>query len=291
MKIKKILFYIFIYPICFLNIYGITHKYVTTDIIGGVSSTPHSIIKELTPAINFTATVKVETKTTFKNQYIDLREWKYSSPYFITVENIFAENNSSKIGRYKVRANKSQEDNNSIEFAVSGRLNFDWKKAKTTSKMIVKIGEVYTKDRNYLGDVLINLDSLNLISSIKINVLQHLNFGTVVAGASSDTRKGVGEPAIVEVYGVSGEDVKLTIPNSTSIVNSNGDSIPVNLRFRDKSESEGNNQVTVRNIVQKTKNREIGKTDKIFIDGMIKTKKNSVGEYKGTFTVRAEYDY
>ena len=75
------------------------------------------------------------------------------------------------------------------------------------------------------------------------------------------------------------------------IKNSKGDSLLVNLRFRESTQlkEEGQNKSIVKKVLSKGSKYDIGKTDLIEI-GSVATRKGNEGNYKGLFTVRVEYE-
>ncbi len=280
-KVIRILFFILIYLMSFAGAYSIVNKDVTTTVIGKISTEPSVVIEGVTPSVKLT--VRVRVKANSRNAKVSLKDWKFKNDisYFI-LEDV---RNESGGGRFFIDFDNSNE----AEFTASGNLIIDWKKMKTNP--ILKLAEVHSgkgKDENYIGDILISLrENLNFVSSLKVHVLQDMDFKTIIAGQTADTKENMRNPAVIEVEGEKNKNVIITLPEpQKEISNKNGDSLIVNFRFR-----ESGNQEILKNINQMNGKELTGKTEPVIIDGNVKTKPSSSGTYTGTFTVRAEYEY
>lgn len=290
-KINRIFICFFVYLICFVNI---SAKDYQADIIGNLYLS-EPVIEGITPRVNFSVKLRVESDGAGNNQYIDLKEWKWNnvSNPFITVENLKNESGSSN----KVFFKEKGETLEAVEFTLSGSFLFDWNNKDKFGNR-VKIGEMYSGNGNgnnsFLGNVYLNLgkDDIEIVSSLGVKVLQDMDFGTIIAGTTGDTHTS-GNPAKVEVKGLMDSDVKIIIPQNTLITNERNEFLTVALSFEEKEKilAEGNNQSTVRKVKNKIGERNVGTTDEVAIHGRVKTSKNSRGIYTGEFKVRVEYDY
>ena len=295
MKIKKIgknLIYLFIYLI-----YSIS---INADEFWAIPNTSiylnEPIIEGITTRVNFSARVTVISDRVVKGQYIDLKNWKWtvSDNSFVIAENLKLENENSSRDRIFFKNEGDIVDDN-IEFTITGVLRINWKYANNSFDR-VKIGEMQVnqegKNQNF-GNVYLKIDdNIDLVSSLKVNTIQNMDFGTIIAKTVGDTSSS-GQPAIVEVKGLMNRDVKVIIPQTTEIYNDKSkDSLIVMLNFRDKNNlsTKGNEQSITKPISIKTEGN-LGKTENIVIDGKVQTKENSRGFYKGQFKVRVEYDY
>lgn len=283
MKIRKIigiLFCILIYQMSFSGISIIEDKNIKTKLVR-IDTNPQSII--IGKTTNVSVTIEAEVTSSFYSDdlLIYLKDWKFNnSSFYFTLSDI---TNAGDGGRFDVYFDK----NNTVNLKVSGTLVIDWDKMNTNP--ILKIGEVRNGKGNgsqYYGDVLINLkEVLNFVSSLKIRVLKHMDFGTVIAGQSKEAKT----PAEIVVEGVRGSEVKIEIPTSTIIRNEKGNEIKVNLYFKENSTTNGTKSVITKNI-DVVVNEDISRTEPVIINGNLITKKDDSGLYTGTFTVRAEYE-
>lgn len=261
-KVIRILFFILIYLMSFAGAYSIVNKDVTTTVIGKISTEPSVVIEGVTPSVKLT--VRVRVKANSRNAKVSLKDWKFKNDisYFI-LEDV---RNESGGGRFFIDFDNSNE----AEFTASGNLIIDWKKMKTNP--ILKLAEVHSgkgKDENYIGDILISLrENLNFVSSLKVHVLQDMDFKTIIAGQTADTKENMRNPAVIEVEGEKNKNVIITLPEpQKEISNKNGDSLIVNFRFR-----ESGNQEILKNINQMNGKELTGKTEPVIIDGNVKTK-------------------
>lgn len=286
-KIKKHMILLWLYFLVFISIQG-----VQTDIISFHCN--DAIIERVTTRAEFSAKLRVRTDSGVKNQYIEFKELKgYEESNFIKVENICIMGNNSNYIKFLKDKDGNLKD--TLEFTIKGNLVFYWDKAKDKWLKQVRLGKVYYRlDQNSkeVGTVDIRLDNLNIISILRVNIKKNMDFGTIVAGQKADTREALRSSAQLEIEGASGTKVKVTIPQTTEIKNRLGDSLLVNLRFRDsyKSKNESCYKSITKEILSKNLRGNIGKTDLIEIDGSIATKRESLGNYKGVFTVRVEYE-
>ncbi len=292
-KLSKILFCLFIYMSFFISAYSVHKEDVYSEVI--TFSTNNSIIEGKTGIINFSARVKVTPNIVIKHQYLRIEDDDVSSDKFIKAIEVRNQHANNHVN-FK---NDKEENTKSVELNITGKLIFDWTKFNKNSSMIIKIAGMYAGNGNAdkahkIGNVYINLgDYINIISSLKVNVKEHMDFGTIIAGQKADTSEPSRTPAKIEVEGIINKNVKIMIPETTDIKNESGDTLKVNLRF-------GNGEMTKReksyltvqkNLNQKSGKENIGITETVVINGALQTKQSSRGNYKGAFTVRVEYEY
>lgn len=284
-EIKNLIFLIFIYLLTFSLL-----RAAQTDIISFYTN--EAIIEGVTPRVEFAANLRVKTNKIGNNQYIDLKYFQhYNKNSFIQCENIQVVGASSNILKFQKEKNGAIKD--ILEFRIKGELIFHWKRYKKNQHKHIRLGKVYliiNHNKKEVGKIDIVLDDLNIVSLLKINVKNHMDFGTIIAGKRADTREAERNPARLEIEGTTGKRVKITIPQTTKIENGNGDALDVELRFREKSKQEGANKSIVKEILYENSKNDIGKTDVIEIDGSVTTRRQSHGNYKGIFTVRVEYE-
>ena len=135
----------------------------------------------------------------------------------------------------------------------------------------------------------INLSDLDPIANIKVEVIDDMDLGTVFSGEKLSTKNvnSNGTPAKIRIEGENNKKIKISIPESMSIVNSKNDTLAVKLGFRENNS----------NVLEKTLNSNTGKIkddqtiilDDVLIDGECQSNKNSNGTYEGSFIVRVEY--
>lgn len=253
-----------------------------------------AIIEGITTRVGFSARLRVKTDSGANNQYVDLKRVQdYEKNKVIKVEKInIMETNST---RMKFPKDKNGNLIDTLEFNINGNLVFHWNNIKKGYSKRITIGTVCSMIGNKkveVENIDINLENLNIISILKVKVKKNMNFGTIIAGEKADTRESSRTPAQIEVEGVSESNVKITIPQKVEIKNSKGDSLLVNLRFREPTQlkEEGQNKSIVKKVLSKGSKYDIGKTDLIEIDGSVATRKGNEGNYKGLFTVRVEYE-
>lgn len=253
-----------------------------------------AIIEGITTRVGFSARLRVKTDSGANNQYVDLKRVQgYEKNKVIKVEKInIMETNST---RMKFPKDKNGNLIDTLEFNINGNLVFHWNNIKKGYSKRITIGTVCSMIGNKkveIENIDINLENLNIISILKVKVKKNMNFGTIIAGEKADTRESSRTPTQIEVEGVSESNVKITIPQKVEIKNSKGDSLLVNLRFREPTQlkEEGQNKSIVKKVLSKGSKYDIGKTDLIEIDGSVATRKGNEGNYKGVFTVRVEYE-
>lgn len=253
-----------------------------------------AIIEGITTRVGFSARLRVKTDSGANNQYVDLKRVQgYEKNKVIKVEKInIMETNST---RMKFPKDKNGNLIDTLEFNINGNLVFHWNNIKKGYSKRITIGAVCSMIGNKkveVENIDINLENLNIISILKVKVKKNMDFGTIIAGEKADTRESSRTPAQIEVEGVSESNVKITIPQKVEIKNSKGDSLLVNLRFREPTQlkEEGQNKSIVKKVLAKGSKYDIGKTDLIEIDGSVATRKGNEGNYKGLFTVRVEYE-
>ena len=253
-----------------------------------------AIIEGITTRVGFSVRLRVKTDSGANNQYVDLKRVQgYEKNKVIKVEKInIMETNST---RMKFPKDKNGNLIDTLEFNINGNLVFHWNNIKKGYSKRITIGTVCSMIGNKkveVENIDINLENLNIISILKVKVKKNMDFGTIIAGEKADTRESSRTPAQIEVEGVSESNVKITIPQKVEIKNSKGDSLLVNLRFREPTQlkEEGQNKSVVKKVLSKGSKYDIGKTDLIEIDGSVATRKGNEGNYKGLFTVRVEYE-
>lgn len=286
-NIRNYIFLIFIFLFTPLITQG-----VQTDILSFHCN--EAIIEGITTRVEFTANLRIKTDNLRDNQYVDFNNLQGQlKNNFIKCENIQILGKSSNIISFQKDKNNNIKD--TLEFRIKGNLIFYWSKYKNNYSKVIRLGKIYTKinqERKEIGVIEIILDNLNIVSLLKVNIKNHMDFGTIIAGQKVDTREAGRTPARIEVEGASRKKVKIVIPQTTKIENNRGDILTVDLNFREreKSKQEGAKKSIVKNILNETSKRGVGKTDTIEIDGSIITKRQSLGNYKGVFTVRVEYE-
>ena len=275
----KYLLFLGIFLLTFLSI-----RATTTDVLSFYTNKP--IIAGITTRVEFIADLRVKSKNINKNKYICFEDCeKYNRNPFIKSENI------KILGKNSTSINFS-DNRDTLEFRIKGTLIFYWNKYNKNYPKKITLGKIYSNKKE-IGTIDIILDRLNIISILKINVKNHMNFGTIVAGQKASTREFSRIPAEIEVVGTSEQIVKVTIPTSTEIKNNSGDSLLVNLKFRENQNIKNSygKESIIKNILFKNSKNGIGKTNPIKIDGSIVTKQKNCGIYKGTFIIRVEYEY
>ncbi|WP_293958745.1 DUF4402 domain-containing protein [uncultured Fusobacterium sp.] len=283
-KISSYMILFLIFLLTFIHIQA-----VQTDILSFYCN--ETIIERVTTRAEFRANLRVRTDSIAENQYIGFKDLKgYDKNSFIKVENVRVLGTNSD----KIKFEKDENGNikDTLEFNIKGNLVFHWNNEKNSNLRQVKLGKVYQKLNSISnGDVEIILDNLEITPILKVNVTNHMDFGTIVAGQKADTKEPWRTPAQLEIEGASGKNVKILIPQTTEIKNQEGDRILVDLRFRNKVEvKEGNNKSITERIKDKGSGDSIGKTDTVVIDGSVTTEKENHGNYKGMFIVRVEYE-
>lgn len=289
MKFKRNNYIIFIlgYLLIFISVQAIQ-----TDMLS--FNCNEAIIEGITTRVGFSARLRVKTDSGANNQYVDLKRVQgYEKNKVIKVEKInIMETNST---RMKFPKDKNGNLIDTLEFNINGNLVFHWNNIKKGYSKRITIGAVCSMIGNKkveIENIDINLENLNIISILKVKVKKNMDFGTIIAGEKADTKESYRTPAQIEVEGVSESNVKITIPQKVEIKNSKGDSLLVNLRFREPTQlkEEGQNKSIVKKVLSKGSKYDIGKTDLIEIDGSVATRKGNEGNYKGLFTVRVEYE-
>lgn len=291
-KLSKILFCLFIYMSFFISAYSAAIENVYSEILSFSTNDP--VIEGKTGRIGFSAIIRVTPSTVTKHQYLTIEEENISSR-FLNVIDLKNKNGNHHIN-FKVNGNTAEE---SLELNLTGTLVFNWAEFNKNSQMQIKIGSIYVGVGNInkadkIGNVYINLgDYINIISSLKVNVKEHMDFGTIIAGQKADTSEPSRTPAKIEVEGTINRNVIIMIPETTDIKNESGDTLKVNLRFRngEMTKREKSYLTVKKNLNQKNGKENIGITETVVINGALQTKQSSRGNYKGAFTVRVEYEY
>lgn len=291
-KLSKILFCLFIYMSFFVSAYSAAIENVYSEILSFSTNDP--VIEGKTGRIGFSAIIRVTPSTVTKHQYLTIEEENISSR-FLNVIDLKNKNGNHHIN-FKVNGNTAEE---SLELNLTGTLVFNWAEFNKNSQMQIKIGSIYVGVGNInkadkIGNVYINLgDYINIISSLKVNVKEHMDFGTIIAGQKADTSEPSRTPAKIEVEGTINRNVIIMIPETTDIKNESGDTLKVNLRFRngEMTKREKSYLTVKKNLNQKSGKENIGITETVVINGALQTKQSSRGNYKGAFTVRVEYEY
>lgn len=216
-----------------------------------------------------------QLETNSNNSFINLAELKITNISGTKVGNkIYFKNTTNGEGLQE------------IKILVEGEFVFNWLN-QSREKENIKIGYINSS----INPVYLNLDTKELkpIHSLKIKVLNNMNLGKGVAGEKLSTKES-GEPANLSIEGEENKSINIYIPSSTTIKNSNNDTLTVNIRFRDN-----NSQELIRRLSSNSKNTyRVGNdgrviTKDILIDGETQTKKTSRGVYRGFFTVKVEY--
>lgn len=289
-KLNKILLGLFIYVSFFTLISDTAKGEIYSEIIH--FSTNESIIDGKTGRIEFSARIRVTSDTKAQNQYLQLFEDNSSANYFIkSIIRADKTRNGSKIW-FK---NDRQDITDTVEMNITGTLIFNWEKMRKSSRMVTRIGAVYVENGNEskkIGNIDIDLGKdIKIISTLKVNVKEHMNFGTIIAGQRADTSTSMGTPTKVEIEGVAERNVKITIPGTVILKNESGGKLTAELRFgnKEKSSREKNSQTIEKKLEQRSGEKNIGTTD-IEINGKLSTNQKDRGNYKGTFIVRVEYE-
>lgn len=291
-KIKKILFCLLIYMSFLTLVYSAAIENVYSEILSFSTNDP--IIEGKTGRIGFSAIVRVTPSTVTRYQYLAIEEENISSR-FINVIDLKNKNGNHHIN-LKVNGNIVEE---SLELNLTGTLVFNWTEFNKNSQMLIKIGSIYVEEDNInkadkIGNIYINLgDYINIISALKINVKENMDFGTIIAGQRADTKESSRTPAKIEIEGIINRDVKIMIPETVTIENEEKDVLEVKLSFgnAERTKKEKNYLAIEKNLNQKSGKENIGTTETVVINGLLQTKKHSRGNYKGVFTVRVEYEY
>ncbi|WP_294655563.1 DUF4402 domain-containing protein [uncultured Fusobacterium sp.] len=286
-KIDKYIILFLGYLLTFISIQA-----VETDVLSFHCN--EAIIEGITTRVGFSANLRIKTDSGAENQYIDFENFKgYNSSHFIKAENVKVMGTNSSYLKFSKDKDGNLRD--TMEFSVDGNLIFHWNKMKNRYSKQVRLGKVYyriNQNSREGGNIDIEIDNLNIISILKIVVKKDMDFGTIIAGEKADTRESNRTPAQIEIEGVKGNNVKISMPKNTEIKNGRGDSLTVNLRFRENAneKDEGGKKTLIKKISSNVPKGNIGKTDLVEIDGSVVTKKVSEGNYKGIFTVRVEYE-
>lgn len=291
-KIKKILFCLLVYMSFLTLTYSAAIENVYSEVLSFSTNDP--IIEGKTGRIGFSITIRVTPSTVTKHQYLTIEEENISSR-FVNVIDLKNKNGNHHIN-FKVNGNTVEE---SLELNLTGTLVFNWAEFNKNSQMLIKIGGIYVGEGNInkadkIGNVYINLGGyINIISALKINVKENMDFGTIIAGQRADTKEPSRTPAKIEVEGVINRDVKIMIPETVAIENEEKDTLEVKLSFgnAERTKREKNYLVIEKNLNQKSGKENIGTTETVIINGLLQTKNSSRGNYKGAFTVRVEYEY
>lgn len=261
--------------------------YTKGDVISGATSRIDFEISEVT----------IRAKNNTKGTFFKADDIKTANENFIKGENLKIANISKGTGNGNYVYFKDNENNSidTIKFSLKGTLIFNWKENNKKPNLAIGYrGEENNirKASNTNNYITINLSDVKPITLLKINVVQDLNLGKGIAGSALDTSSmGSGSPAIVESTGEYGKNVKFEILNPenikiTSIKNSQ-DSLKVDVWFESSNISK---TIIKRNLNEKTSDAYVGKVSDIKIHGRCQSNANSRGIYKGSFTVRVEYD-
>lgn len=181
-------------------------------------------------------------------------------------------------------------DSDTIKFALSGKLTFNWPIYNTNPDFNIIIGYRAKNDEVNKNPIPLNLKSdIEVVTPLNLKVAEDMNLGKGIAGNALDTSRGDGHPAKIEATGERGKNVKFKIinPNDIKITNSKGNSLNVNVWFEENKQVE-----LVRNLREKSTGNSLyeGKVSDIKIHGRCQSEPTSRGKYTGSFTVRVEYN-
>lgn len=280
-KKQLIIFFLFIFN---LLSYSKIYKSEIVNI-----STNESLIIGKTSRLNFNMIMQVEGENITQDDFCSF--FKEQGNDFIKISNLEIKNN-----KYKKRGGNIyfSETNNrlseNLELFITGTFIFNWN--KNTKNVINRIEEInigYVNSKQNPILLSLNLSSLDPIANIKVTVIDDMDLGTIFSGEKLSTKNvnNGGIPAKIRIEGENNKKIKISIPESMSIVNSKNDTLNVKLGFRENNS----------NVLEKILNSNNGKIrdsqtiilEDILIDGECQSDKNSSGTYEGSFVVRVEY--
>lgn len=251
--------------------------------------TQNNIIDELETRIPFEVEIWIDSQGRLEEDYFYLRVDNRNS--YIKVENLSVESlNSKGIGnRYYFVQKNDRPLLRELKLRVKGNLIVNWREMYKDSTVVLGYIE-NNRVRRVKEPVYLRFDEeyLKKIYRLEIKV-KDMNLGTGVAGYTLDTRT-TGRPAIINVIGKKGEEVKISIPKTTKIRNKYGDTLDVKLFFEDRFEEEGDSWELSKELKRKNSESNRGETGDIFIHGICKTEEENIGKYEGNFIVRVTYE-
>lgn len=221
-----------------------------------------------------------------KDGYFMLEDSLNLKSNFIKGENLkIISSEENVIGNKIFFRNKEGRIVNEIKFDLQGIFIFDWSNLKTTREVKrLKIGKIYDETGRVEEQVYLDLNSIDVIYSLKIKVEQDMYLGKVIAGERLSTERSIdAHPAKISLIGEKGKNVEIKIPRSATIKNETSDELVVNLKFR-----ENKKQSLKKRFDRVEGNKSI--VNDILIDGEIDTDRNNFGKYMGSFVVRVEYE-
>lgn len=242
------------------------------------------VIHRVTTRIGFTAN-KVKIKSN-RGSYFILENSINLGNSFIKTENLkMTSSDDNVVGNKIFFRNKEGRLIDEIKFDLQGIFVFDWSKSNNSKEMkIINIGKIYDETGRIEEKVYLDLSSIDVKHSLKIEVKENMYLGRVIAGEELSTEKSINaHPARVSFQGEKGESVKITIPELAEIKNEANDVLKVNLWFR-----ENKNQKLIKEFKEVKNNQ--GIINDVLIDGKANTTKDSFGRYEGKFIVRVEYE-
>ena len=280
-KKQLIIFFLFVFN---LLSYSKIYKSEVVNI-----STNESLIIGKTSRLNFNMVMQVEGENITQDDFCSF--FKEQGNDFIKISNLEIKNN-----KYKKRGNNiyfseiNDRLSEKLELPITGTFIFNWN--KNTRSVVNRIEEInigYVNSEQNPILLSINLSDLDPIANIKVAVIDDMDLGTVFSGEKLSTKNvnSNGTPAKIRIEGENNKKIKISIPESMSIVNSKNDTLAVKLGFRENNS----------NVLEKTLNSNTGKIkddqtiilDDVLIDGECQSNKNSNGTYEGSFIVRVEY--
>lgn len=247
--------------------------------------TSESLIQGKTSRLNFTGEFVITANNFNEEEYIILDTGRNNG--FIKFSNLEVKRANGLIRGNRVYFKNSNGKNlRELSFTLEGTLIFDWSKRSNGEVSIlerVSIGKFQIENEEIFCNLY--LKDLNPINELNVKVEEEMDLGVTFAGEKMGTKLGNGHPANIKIEGEAGKNVRVTIPNTTRIKNDVGDTLLVNLEFR-----ENRSDVLVKNLKERNGNERIGEVRNIYIDGECQTLKNSSGLYEGSFIVRVEYE-
>ena len=174
------------------------------------------------------------------------------------------------------RFTKNGQSIDKIKLKVECLVVLNWIMIKKNHIYNLYIGNINGIDSVYLH---LDVSKFKLIHPINIKVVDDMNLGKTYSGGTLSTRPGgTGTPARLDISGEKDKEFKVTIPRYIYIYNDKNDYLKVDLyQRREMFEA-------IRLYDDERQYRQL------YIEGVCKTNKHSLGKYRGKFTVRIEYD-
>lgn len=256
--------------------------------IGEISKlyTNENLVIGVTNKIRFTAELSIIKENGSSQDFFQLNTTKNNSFINLNITSIKNITGVKIANKIYFKNDSNNEGIQEIRFLVEGELLLNWlNRSRQRENMVIG----YVNSTNNPVYLSINIDEFDPIYSLKIKVIDNMNLGKVEAGEKLSTKE-LGTPANISIEGEENKSVNIYIPNTTTITNSNSDSLTVYLHFRSNNGQKLTKKLSPNNTdTYRIGNDGIVVTKDILIDGEAQTKRTTKGVYRGSFTVKVEY--